>query len=58
MYMRLTERQWVDRKTGLCGLYAGQVIPPGDAKCAALTTKFEQAMYEQYKQKQAVSSRL
>ena len=56
--MRLTERQWVDRKTGLCGLYAGQVIPPGDAKCAALTTKFEQAMYEQYKQKQAVSSRL
>ncbi|KAJ4988663.1 Acyltransferase LovD 2 [Stagonosporopsis vannaccii] len=40
---------WVDRKTGLCGLYAGQVLPTGDAKCAALDRSFEVAMYEQYK---------
>lgn len=39
---------WCDRKTGLCGLYAGQVWPPGDAKVAVLNRKFEDAMYEQY----------
>lgn len=39
---------WIDRATGLCGLYAGQVWPPGDAKCAVLDRKFEQGMYELY----------
>ncbi|KAH7087523.1 beta-lactamase/transpeptidase-like protein [Paraphoma chrysanthemicola] len=39
---------WVDRKAGLCGLYAGQVVPPGDAVCAALNRKFEAEMYRQY----------
>ncbi|OAL50922.1 beta-lactamase/transpeptidase-like protein [Pyrenochaeta sp. DS3sAY3a] len=43
---------WVDRKTGLCGLYAGQVLPTGDAKIAALDRKFEGAMYAQLAQKQ------
>ncbi|KAF2474095.1 beta-lactamase/transpeptidase-like protein [Lindgomyces ingoldianus] len=38
-----------DRKTGLAGLYAGQVVPPGDAKCAGFTRMFEDAMYERYK---------
>ncbi|KAF2128336.1 beta-lactamase/transpeptidase-like protein [Dothidotthia symphoricarpi CBS 119687] len=42
---------WVDLKTGLCGLYAGQVLPPGDAKCAALTRKFQEGIYEMYKQR-------
>ncbi|CAO2649644.1 Nn.00g070290.m01.CDS01 [Neocucurbitaria sp. VM-36] len=51
-------RWWVDRKTGLCGLYAGQVLPPGDAKCAALNRKFEEAMYAQHKQSQGASPRL
>ncbi|KAF1915426.1 beta-lactamase/transpeptidase-like protein [Ampelomyces quisqualis] len=37
---------WVDRKSGLCGLYAGQVLPPGDAKCASLTRQFEEGMYK------------
>ncbi|RAR14327.1 beta-lactamase/transpeptidase-like protein [Stemphylium lycopersici] len=37
---------WVDRKTGLCGLYAGQVVPPGDPTVAALNRKFEAFMYE------------
>ena len=36
---------WIDRKTGLCGIYAGQVIPPGDAKCSGLQRKFEAGMY-------------
>ena len=42
--------QWVDHKTGLCGFYAGQLLPTGDAKCAALSRSFEAAMYEKYKQ--------
>jgi CubicO group peptidase (beta-lactamase class C family) len=49
---------WVDRKTGLCGLYAGQVVPTGDDKCAALDRKFEAAMYEKYKQSGLAGSRL
>lgn len=36
---------WVDRKAGLCGIYAGQVIPPGDAKVCDLQRKFEAGMY-------------
>lgn len=50
--------QWVDRKTGLCGLYAGQVVPTGDAKCAALDRMFEAAMYEKYKKSRLVSPHL
>jgi hypothetical protein len=53
----LTLSQWVDRKAGLCGLYAGQVLPPGDAKCAALNRKFEAEMYKQY-QRVSSSARL
>ncbi|KAF1946994.1 beta-lactamase/transpeptidase-like protein [Clathrospora elynae] len=41
---------WVDRKAGLCGLYAGQVLPPGDAKCAVLSRKFEKGVYEMYEE--------
>lgn len=37
---------WVDRKSDLCGLYAGQVLPPGDAKCASVNRKFEEGMYK------------
>jgi hypothetical protein len=49
--------QWVDRKSDLCGLYAGQVLPTGDAKCAVLNRKFEAAMYEA-SQKVSSTSRL
>ncbi|KAJ4353082.1 hypothetical protein N0V95_003677 [Ascochyta clinopodiicola] len=49
---------WVDRKTGLCGLYAGQVVPTGDAKCAALNRRFEAAIYEKYSQDKNGSARL
>jgi hypothetical protein len=47
--------QFVDRKTGLAGLYAGQVLPPGDAKCTAMIRKFEDGIYAQYAKKQYVS---
>ncbi|KAF2639027.1 beta-lactamase/transpeptidase-like protein [Massarina eburnea CBS 473.64] len=39
---------FLDRKTGLCGLYASQVLPTGDATIAALARKFEAGMYELY----------
>ncbi|KAF2128551.1 beta-lactamase/transpeptidase-like protein [Dothidotthia symphoricarpi CBS 119687] len=41
---------WVDRKTGLCGLYAGQMMPTGDTKCSALDRQFEAGMYKNYNQ--------
>jgi hypothetical protein len=37
---------WIDRKTGICGIYAGQVVPTGDAKVSSLQRKFEAGMYE------------
>ncbi|KAF2005382.1 beta-lactamase family protein [Amniculicola lignicola CBS 123094] len=49
---------FVDRKTGLCGLYAGQVIPPGDAKCSELNSRFQEAMYERYHKQRGVSPNL
>ncbi|KUI52858.1 Acyltransferase LovD [Cytospora mali] len=39
---------WIDRKAGLCGLYAGQVMPIGDAKCVELNQVFEKEMYVRY----------
>jgi hypothetical protein len=52
---------WVDRKTGLCGIYAGQVVPPGDPTVAALTRKWEEGVYrlfERYLQEKEGGSRL
>ncbi|KAI3332442.1 beta-lactamase/transpeptidase-like protein [Xylariaceae sp. AK1471] len=37
---------FVDRRSGLCGLYAGQLYPPGDAKVAEFCGMFEQGIYE------------
>ena len=49
--------QFVDPTTGLAGLYAGQVTPPGDAKCAVVSRKFEAGIYDLYeKSKKAGSS--
>ncbi|KAI0477878.1 beta-lactamase/transpeptidase-like protein [Xylariaceae sp. FL0804] len=39
---------FVDRKAGLCGFYAGQLLPPGDAKVGELCEKFEKGIYEVY----------
>ncbi|KAF1933623.1 beta-lactamase family protein [Didymella exigua CBS 183.55] len=49
---------WVDRKTGICGLYAIQVLPTGDAKIAALDRSFEAGIYEKYKAGGSKSPRL
>lgn len=46
----LVFEQWADRKAGLCGLYAGQVMPIGDAKCVEMTELFEREMYARYQQ--------
>ncbi|KAF2738566.1 beta-lactamase family protein [Polyplosphaeria fusca] len=40
---------FIDRKSGLAGLYASQILPPGDAKTAILDKKFEAGMYEKLK---------
>ena len=42
----LTCAQFIDRKTNLCGLYGGQVLPPGDKKVGKMITLFEKTMYE------------
>ena len=44
--MTLTLVQFIDREAGLCGLYGGQVRPPGDAKVGKMITLFEKTMYE------------
>ncbi|KAK8170883.1 beta-lactamase/transpeptidase-like protein [Phyllosticta citrichinensis] len=37
---------WIDRKAGLCGMFAGQLVPEGDAKAQALAQAFERDMYK------------
>lgn len=43
--MMLTRVQFIDRQAGLCGLYGGQVQPPGDVKVEKMITLFEKSMY-------------
>ncbi|KAF1957535.1 beta-lactamase/transpeptidase-like protein [Byssothecium circinans] len=37
---------WADRETGVCGLWAAQLLPTGDGKVAALARGFERGIYE------------
>ncbi|CAD6593349.1 MAG: hypothetical protein ASARMPRED_007426 [Alectoria sarmentosa] len=37
---------FIDREADLCGLYGGQVRPPGDLKVGKMITLFEKTMYE------------
>ncbi|KOC08187.1 transesterase [Aspergillus flavus AF70] len=37
---------WIDRKVGLCGFYASQLVPTGDPKSVEWSTVFIQDMYE------------
>ncbi|KAI1430921.1 beta-lactamase/transpeptidase-like protein [Xylaria sp. CBS 124048] len=39
---------FADRKSSLCGLYAGQLFPPGDVQVGKLASGFEQGVYELY----------
>jgi len=47
--LQLMDRQWVDRKAGVCGLYANQLVPAGDAKVVKLQRAFQKETYEQGK---------
>ena len=40
---------WIDRKVGICGLYASQILPPGDPKSVEMSALFEKTMYERYR---------
>ncbi|KAI9737715.1 MAG: hypothetical protein M1818_005719 [Claussenomyces sp. TS43310] len=37
---------WLDRTTGLSGIYGSQTLPAGDPKCLALFAEFERKAYE------------
>lgn len=38
--------QWIDREAGICGIYGGQVLPPGDKQTEEMIVLFEKTMYE------------
>jgi CubicO group peptidase (beta-lactamase class C family) len=40
---------WIDRKGGTCGIYATQLVPPGEAKSVHLQKMFQKAMVERLK---------
>lgn len=40
---------WMDRTTGISGIYGTQVFPAGDPKCLALFAEFEKKTYEAVK---------
>lgn len=42
-------KYWIDRKTGICGLYASQLIPPGDLISVKMYESFQAEMYKQYR---------
>lgn len=44
---------WIDMKEGICGLYASQILPPGDLKSVEMSTLFEKEMYARYKKESA-----
>jgi CubicO group peptidase (beta-lactamase class C family) len=47
--MRLTNRQWIDRVTGICGFYGSQSMLMGDQQISTgFFRKFEQAIYATY----------
>lgn len=37
---------WIDRETGVSGMFATQVWPWGDPRCVELMEAFERAIYE------------
>ena len=41
-------RQWIDRETGLCGIYGTQMLPLGDTKSVRMFQLFERTMYERF----------
>ncbi|KAF2089470.1 beta-lactamase/transpeptidase-like protein [Saccharata proteae CBS 121410] len=39
---------WIDHQSGLCGLYASQLIPPGDSTTVKYTGIFQNAIHERF----------
>jgi CubicO group peptidase (beta-lactamase class C family) len=39
----------IDREVSICGLYASQILPPGDPKSVEVSALFEKMMYERYR---------
>ncbi|KAK9776258.1 putative Beta-lactamase-related domain-containing protein [Seiridium cardinale] len=39
---------WIDKESGLCGVYFSQLLPMGDAKVKELAKLFQQAVYQTY----------
>lgn len=37
---------WIDRESGVSGVFGTQLMPTGDPKCVALMGRFETAVYE------------
>jgi CubicO group peptidase (beta-lactamase class C family) len=44
---------WIDRPAGLCGLYATQIVPPGDSTSIRMSVLFEKEIYARYKEETA-----
>lgn len=44
----LTMVQWLDRSTGLAGLFVTQILPPGDKVVTNCFCALEEAVYQLY----------
>ena len=38
-------RWWIDRKAGVCGVFATQLLPPGSAEAASVNNEFEKDVF-------------
>jgi CubicO group peptidase (beta-lactamase class C family) len=47
---------WIDRTTGVSGIYGSQVFPAGDPTCLGLFAEFERKTYEALKQFRCLTS--
>jgi hypothetical protein len=41
--------QFIDRATGLCGVFGVQILPAGDGKVKPLLKAFEEEVYRQFR---------
>ncbi|KAL8795158.1 MAG: hypothetical protein Q9195_002313 [Heterodermia aff. obscurata] len=46
---RLTIAQWLDRTTGLAGVFVTQILPPGDKLVTKCFCELEEAVYQSYR---------
>lgn len=41
--------QWLDRTTGLAGVFVTQILPPGDKLVTKCFCELEEAVYQSYR---------